>query len=253
MNYAAGMPMWTDLMTPVTGTARAFYTALFGWTFQDSGPEYGGYTMAYQGGKTAAGIGSTPEGSGMPSVWTVYFASDDLAADASRVRALGGQVMVEPMKVGDQGHMGIFTDPTGAAFGLWQPERHTGAQSRDEEGSVIWVEINTRDSASALAFYTALLGARSEAIPGMDYHQLFMGEQAHAGISGMGENWEAVMPAHWVTYFYTADVDAAATTAEANGGGVLVAPFDMPYGRMAVLADPGGAAFSVMTPAPRTE
>lgn len=69
----------------------------------------------------------------------------------------------------------------------------------------------------------------------------------------MGETWETVMHTQWMTYFYTADVDAAAQTVEANGGMVLVAPFDMPYGRMAVLTDPGGAAFSVMTPAPGEE
>lgn len=37
------------------------------------------------------------------------------------------------------------------------------------------MEINTHDSASALTFYTALLAARSEAVPGMDYHQLIVG------------------------------------------------------------------------------
>lgn len=123
--------------------SKAFCSALFGWTFGDSEPEYGGYAVAYQNGKSAAGVGPSPDGSQMPSVWTVYFASDDLAADAGRVQALGRQVMVEPIQVGDRGHMGIFTDPGGVAFGLWQPIGFQGADSQGEKGSVVWAEINT--------------------------------------------------------------------------------------------------------------
>ena len=250
MSIPAGQPSWTDLMTPNATQAQAFYTELFGWQYWQSGEEYGHYAMAHQNGNSVAGIYPSAPGATQPSTWTVYFASDDIKTDARRIRELGGQVIMEPMQVGDQGHMGLFTDPTGATFGLWQAGNHKGAQVTDQHGSVIWVEVNTRDSECALGFYTQLFKADSSPVPGIDYHQLKHGDSGYAGVSGMGENWEAITPAHWVTYFYVTDVDAAARTAGEQGGRVLVEPFDMTYGRMAVLADPAGATFCVMNPQP---
>lgn len=250
MIHPAGQPSWTDLATPIPDQSKAFYSALFGWTYGESSEEYGHYTMAFQEGKRASGLAPLPSGAEMPSAWTVYFASDDIAADAQRVTSLGGQVVMGPMQIGDEGHMGVFSDPTGATFGLWQAGNHPGFESREGEGSVVWVEVNTRDSNRALAFYQQLFEAESTPLEGADYHQLRHGEQGYAGVSGMGENWEAVAGPHWVTYFYVADVDQTVQVAEQHGGKVLVEPFDMPYGRMAVLADPAGATFSVMNPKP---
>ncbi|MFC4426548.1 VOC family protein [Deinococcus navajonensis] len=250
MTYPAGQPSWTELATTMPDQSKAFYRALFGWVYGETSEEYGHYAMAFQDGKVATGLAPLPPGAEMPSNWTVYFASDDIAADAERVKALGGQAVMGPLQIGEQGQMGVFTDPTGATFGLWQAGNHRGAEAREGDGSLAWVEVNTRDSARALAFYTELFGAESTALEGVDYHQLRHGEHGYAGVSGMGENWEALVPAHWVTYFYVTDVDQAARVAWQQGGKVLVEPFDMPYGRMAVLADPAGATFSVMNPEP---
>jgi uncharacterized protein len=58
------------------------------------------------------------------------------------------------------------------------------------------------------------------------------------------------VPAHWRAYFAVGDTDgAAATTSAPQGGSVLMEPSDAPYGRMAVLTDPQGAAFVVLGPA----
>ncbi|WP_350243643.1 VOC family protein [Deinococcus sonorensis] len=184
MTYAAGLPSWTDLTTTAPEPCRAFYSALFGWVYGESASEYGGYAMAFQQGRVAAGLAPRPAGAGVPSVWTVYFASDDLEADAARVQALGGQTVVAPMQVGEQGHMGVFSDPTGAVFGLWQSGAHQGAENRDDQGSVVWVEVHTPDSARAAAFYTALLRADSVPVPGMDYLQLHRNGEGYAGVMG---------------------------------------------------------------------
>jgi hypothetical protein len=50
----------------------------------------------------------------------------------------------------------------------------------------------------------------------------------------------------WNTYVWVRDADETAATARAAGGSVLVDPMDVgDWGRMAVLADPDGAAFSI--------
>ena len=49
-------------------------------------------------------------------------------------------------------------------------------------------------------------------------------------------------------WFATADADATAVTATELGGTVLVAPMDMPVGRMCVIRDPQGGVITVMQP-----
>ena len=57
---------------------------------------------------------------------------------------------------------------------------------------------------------------------------------------------------HWHVYFAVEDADATAAKAAAEGGQVVVEPFDIPsVGRSAVLTDPQGAMFSVLKQAPQ--
>ena len=51
------------------------------------------------------------------------------------------------------------------------------------------------------------------------------------------------MPTHWSVIFATDDADATATKASELGGQVIVPPFDAPWVRMTVIADPQGATF----------
>ncbi len=246
-----GEPIWADLDSPDPEQSRQFYAALFGWDYLIS-KEYGGHANAHLQGKKAAGISPMPPYSAREgrSAWTVYFASADLAADVQRVQDLGGRVLVGPMQIGDQGQMATCVDSGGATFGLWQDDQHGGFATYDGPGRLVWAEVNTHDAASATAFYQQLLKADAQPIPGADYHQLMHGGPGFAGVSGHAQNWEAVDAGGWMVYFYTEDVDTAAQVAERSGGKVLVAPFDMEFGRMAVLTDPAGAVFSVMNPQP---
>ena len=50
-------------------------------------------------------------------------------------------------------------------------------------------------------------------------------------------------PAHWSVIFGTDDADATAAKATELGGTVIVPPFDVPWVRMTVIADPQGATF----------
>jgi predicted enzyme related to lactoylglutathione lyase len=52
-------------------------------------------------------------------------------------------------------------------------------------------------------------------------------------------------------YFAVADADAAAAKAAELGGAVMVEPFDIPVGRIAVISDPQGAVFSIIQQAPQ--
>jgi hypothetical protein len=63
--------------------------------------------------------------SGYPDVWTTYVRLEDIDATAE---AAGGQVLMPPVDVPDQGHMTMFADAGGAAVDAWQFGGHTGFQ-----------------------------------------------------------------------------------------------------------------------------
>jgi predicted enzyme related to lactoylglutathione lyase len=52
------------------------------------------------------------------------------------------------------------------------------------------------------------------------------------------------VPEHWGVTFAVEDADATAARASELGGQVVVPPFDAPWVRMSVIADPQGATFT---------
>lgn len=242
----AGEPTWFDLATPDLEGAKAFYQQVFGWQYVDTGPDFGNYNMALAAGRNVAGVGPIfPPDSPQPSAWTVYFASEDAAADCERVKTLGGQVLVEPMVIGDSGAMAICIDPTGAAFGFWQANQHIGSAAQNEHGAMTWCEVHTQDITAARDFYTELLNMTASKMEGVDYYTLQRGDAVLAGLLQMDQNWAGIPP-HWTAYFAVNNTDAAIERAVAAGGNLQVPAVDTPYGRMAVLRDPAGATFSIM-------
>jgi hypothetical protein len=64
------------------------------------------------------------------------------------------------------------------------------------------------------------------------------------------ENSPPGAPSHWITYFAIDDTDSAVDALTRRDGSVLVPPFDMMAGRMAVVQDPQGATFALIKPVP---
>jgi len=247
-SYAAGTPSWVDLATSDPESARAFYGEVFGWEFEIGGPEYGGYTMCRLRGENVAGMGEAT--TAIPPSWSTYLASDDVAAGAARIEAAGGQVLMGPMEIEPFGHVMFASDPTGAAFGLWQPIEHIGASLVNEPGAIVWNELTTRDSDRAQQFYTEVMGWTWEDVDtggGPRYRTFAVDGRAVGGCLHMDASWPAAIPSHWMPYFAVADTDASILVAEAAGGVVSVPATDSPSGRFAVLRDPQGAVFTVMS------
>src|SRR3954451_4557219 len=64
--WPPGTPCWVDLSVPDVAGAVAFYAAVIGWTFVDTGADYGGYHIAQMDGRAAAGVGPVMQ-EGQPS------------------------------------------------------------------------------------------------------------------------------------------------------------------------------------------
>jgi predicted enzyme related to lactoylglutathione lyase len=251
-SYAPGTPCWVDLLARNRADAQSFYGALFGWTFEDSiGPEGEViYTQCYSGGHNVAGMGEMSEemaAGGMPQVWTTYIATADADAAAAAVEAAGGTVMMPPMQIMDVGRMAMFTDPTGAAFAVWEPGTHFGAALVNEPVSLSWNELDTRDPDRAIAFYTEVFGwsADTHTEP-MPYTEWKLDGDTIGGMMPMPPMVPAEVPSFWLTYFAVADVDASSARVQELGGAVLMPAMDIDVGRFAVVADPGGTTFALM-------
>lgn len=248
--HAPGSIGWFDLMTTDAPAARAFYAALFDWEIEVGPPEFGGYGLCKRRGRNAAGLGPMPPGDAGRPAWSVYFITDDADATAARITGAGGAIVVPPMDVGDEGRMLVATDPTGAVFGAWQPRAHRGAQVVHEPGAMAWAEVNTRDAARAHAFYAAVFELEAHRLdaPGIEYWTLHRGDLTVGGVLQMSSHWPTDVPAHWMPYLECADADQACARVRELGGKVCVAPFDSPYGRIAIIDDPQGATFSLLQP-----
>jgi predicted enzyme related to lactoylglutathione lyase len=112
-------------------------------------------------------------------------------------------------------------------------------------GTVVWHDLNTRDTAKAAAFYGELFGwqVRSREVGGRK-HEFF-----HAGEEGLGclekQDPKDRMPAHWVAYVQVDDLDAAVKRAQRGGGSAPVPRMAITEDdSFAILRDPLGAVIA---------
>ena len=267
--YIPGVPCWIDTSQPDPESAVDFYRGLFGWEFEDvmpAGSEAKYFIARIRGGDVAA-VGSIPEGAPPIAMWNTYIWVDSADETASKVGDAGGNVVMEPFDVMDAGRMAVFADPEGAVFCVWQANQHKGAQVVNEHGALNFNNLATRDVDGAKAFYGAVFGWTTLALPGGAEMWTLSAYGDHLERdnpdlrkqvveAGGPEGFENVVasinpiedddpetPAHWSVTFGTDDADAIAAKATELGGKVIAAPFDAPWVRMTVVADPQGATF----------
>lgn len=257
-SYTPGTPCWVELSgTPDVEASEAFYKDLLGWEMPElpNSAELGGYRRAKFNGHDVAGVSPRME-DGQPTVWATYISVEDAAATLAKIGDAGGQTIVQPMDVSGLGTMAVFTDPTGAVFGIWQPGTFAGAEVVNEYGSWGWNELSTRDTAAAKEFYGAVFGwgyEDEESERAGTYTVWKAGDAMAGGMIDMNAiEMPAEVPPNWLVYFMVEDTDAAIEKVKAGGGNVMFGPLDIPVGRFAVATDQFGAAFALMQPSEET-
>ncbi|MFI7300640.1 VOC family protein [Streptomyces sp. NPDC050121] len=247
--YVPGTPCWVSLMAHGLTTTQEFYGELFGWEFQPGPPQLGPYARALLDGREVAGIGQLPPDRHLPVAWTPYLASDDVDTTAETVRLCGGTIGVGPLDAAEDGRLAIGSDPSGAVFGIWQAAAHVGTAVTGVPGTPAWYELATYETASVRKFYETVFGYDEEAMvlsADFDYLTLHVAGRPVAGIHGVGGALPRDLGPHWATYFEVADTDAALARVAALGGQVLGPAHDSAHGRVATVADPEGAHFSLI-------
>jgi uncharacterized protein len=268
--YLPGVPCWIDTGQPDPSAATAFYGGLFGWAFDDRAPAGapGPYLVGRLGGRDVAAVAQSGEAGATPA-WNTYIRADRADEAAARVRDAGGSVLAEPMTVGDAGRMAVCADPAGAVFSVWEAHTHRGAQLVNAPGTWNWSDLTTPAPEQAAAFYGAVFGWEADPVafgdevswmwrmpgygdllerlnPGIrERHSEYGAPEGFTDAIGWMREAAGDTAPHWSVTFAVDDADAIAARAAELGGTVTVAPFDAGPARVAVLADPQGAGFTI--------
>jgi uncharacterized protein len=117
-------------------------------------------------------------------------------------------------------------------------------------GIFCWNELSTNNLEAAKQFYSELLGwtLHQSATTSMPYIEIEAAGRRIGGMYQQSPECGGPMPPHWMAYVAVDDVDGVAARVESLGGKVCVQPMDIPnVGRFAVIDDPAGATFSIIT------
>jgi predicted enzyme related to lactoylglutathione lyase len=100
---------------PVTDLdrTRAFFEQLYGWEFQEWGPDY----YSFNDGRLDGGFRRADEPAPAGSVLLVFF-SQDLERDYDRVKELGATISQEIFDF-PGGRRFHFVEPAGTEFAIW--------------------------------------------------------------------------------------------------------------------------------------
>jgi predicted enzyme related to lactoylglutathione lyase len=230
-----GIPCWTDVTVETIehrDALMAFYTSLYGWTWDVGGSEMGHYSIAQLDGAPVFGLGV---GTGGAGAMVPYFATDDINASAAKVAESGGTVFMGPMEVPGAGTMALVTDPTGAVHGLWQAGNFTGFGVAYEPKAPGWFDHASSDPAAAAAYYESLTGhSLIEPQPGMQV--LSAGEQWFASFS------ENQVPertqAQWNPIYVVETLEAARNKVRELGGTIILEEMPVPGSAISVFVEP---------------
>lgn len=100
---------------PVTDLVktREFFSALYGWEFQEWGPDY----FSFSDGRTDGGLRRADEPAPASGVLLVFY-SNDLERDLERVKELGATIARDIFDF-PGGRRFHFVDPAGTEFAMW--------------------------------------------------------------------------------------------------------------------------------------
>lgn len=251
-DFKPGTFCWVELGTSDGAAAKAFYTGLFGWDYDDKpvGPGMV-YTMLQQNGKDVGALYQLmPDmvAQGIPPHWLSYISVTSADETTKKANNAGATILKGPFDVMTVGRMAVIQDPTGAVFALWQAGTSKGAGIYNVPGSFCWNELATTDTNKAGDFYSTTFawGKDVQNFGPMEYTMFKNGDKSAGGMFGITPEMGNVPP-HWLVYFAVDDCDAKVQKATELGARVMKPADDIPgVGRFAILLDPQGAAFAII-------
>ncbi|HEX3846041.1 MAG TPA: VOC family protein [Steroidobacteraceae bacterium] len=249
--HHVGKVIWADLITPDLAVAERFYGGLFGWTFQPIHGGSGDYAVAMAGGRPVGGLfqKALPSGERRQSAWLTFISVRDLDAAKRVALAHGAKILLDARNVPARGRQAVLSDPEGAVFAMLASSSGDPPDYLADPGEWIWSSLLCGDPGTEAAFYQTVFGYEVFDLASDDQREhiiLSSDDLARASANSRPSDSAATHP-HWLNFVRVADAADAAGKAVALGGRVLVEPHVGRHGgRVAVVADPLGAAVGVM-------
>ncbi len=223
--HAPGDFCWIELATTNQSAAKKFYSELFSWTIGEfeMAPNDFYTTFKIDGRDVAAAytLRSEQRARSIPAHWNLYVAVENADTAASRA---------------------------GAVFSLWQAGTRSGFGIKGFPGTFCVADLSTADQDGASRFYEQLFGWRigkEDEVSAHNYYHLFNHDEFIGGILPPAFR-NPGTPSHWQIYLLVSDCDEAAARAKNLGAKLYMPPMKIEdIGRMAVMADPQGAAFAI--------
>jgi predicted enzyme related to lactoylglutathione lyase len=242
-----GKFVWADLVTDDVLTAWKFYAQLFGWTFQT----LGSYTIAENGERPIGGMfqRERPKNQSAQPRWFGYISVASVQRTQSTVTRLGGHVLSPPRKFPKRGEQAVFADPEGAVFGVVKSSSGDPEDLLAEPGDWVWIQLLSRDAPKAAEFYRGV--GRYDVVENKQLNRLndyvLVSEGfARATVRTIPNANVQVQPT-WLPFVRVRNVTESVALAKQLGGEVRIEPrpelFD---GKVAVVADPTGAAIGLL-------
>ncbi len=119
-----GSLCWCELLTRDPERAKAFYTALFGWTMREGATGWMPYTEILNRERPVGGmIGMTSSWGNTPPHWRIFIRVVDCDATLARAQSLGGSADERPIDIPGVGRFATIEDPLGAYISVIAFER----------------------------------------------------------------------------------------------------------------------------------
>ncbi len=238
---SAGHFCWNELQTTDEAGAKKFYSTVLGWRTGDYPGAGVKYTLWKNQGKDVGGLAQACK-EGIVPRWLAYVTVTDVDATASKAKAAGGRLLMEPLDVPTVGRIAVFEDPQGAALGIIQPLNKATARGANQ---IVWCDIPVKDLDRAIRFYSAVLGApvKKQQCEGMSFGLLpHAGEGAISGcLSPSSEGNEPSSRGALIYLNCGGRLDQAVAAVEPNGGKVLKPKHQIgPHGFRAIVLDSEG-------------
>jgi predicted enzyme related to lactoylglutathione lyase len=249
--HHTGKVIFVELVTPDLAAAEAFYGGLFGWTFRSVQAGTASYVEAWLDGRQVAGLihKDLPAGLQRRPAWVSFLSVRDVDATTRLALQNGAGLLNEPHSIPARGREAVLADPQGAVFAVMASSNGDPPDLLAAPGEWIWSSLITSDPETDAAFYQTLFDYEVFDLPadGAARHLMFASEDfARASANSLPASQPAMHP-HWLNYVRVDDVSRLSAKVLALGGRVLVEPrIDRQGGKLAIVADPAGAAFGLL-------
>ena len=158
--YIPGVPCWIDTSHPDPERILPFYSALFGWEFENVMPEdsEGEYFIGRIGGGDVAGIGPSSDGAPPIAMWNTYVwveSADETPRAGVRRGRFDRDGTVRRHRLRANGRAQRSRRGGVLCVAGVQPQ---GRKVVNEHGSLNFNGLHTRDPERAKDFYRAVFG-----------------------------------------------------------------------------------------------